>query len=158
MTLGSASVITTHWIANSHPQRREGELSSLRLRLAFLMSKISCDFLSSHWSLSYKKTLKDSFVRKAYGCTKSLILERLQRPEFLRRLSHIHQNSCTLPTMMSCQEQRFSCPVLSYLSRWLAAPPAKPFGLPCRNPSVTLDSCCLLSSRGDLAMKISSSR
>lgn len=143
MTLGSARPTTTHQIANSHPQRREGELSSLRLRLAFLMSEISCDFLSSHWSLSYKKTLKDAFVAKAHGCTKNLILERPERPEFPRRPNHIHQCSCTLPTMMSCQEQRFSRPVLSYLSPWLASPPPKPFGLPCRNPSATLDSCCV---------------
>lgn len=39
------------------------------------MSGTPCDFLSFHWSLSYKKTLKDTFVGKAHGCTKSLIFK-----------------------------------------------------------------------------------
>lgn len=87
---------TAHWITKSHPKKIVGELSSLGLHLTFLRSEI-CDFLSFHWSLSYKKNPKDTFVGQAYGCTKSLNLKRQKRPELWRMLSpYIRTFACCL--------------------------------------------------------------
>lgn len=118
---------TAHWITKSHPKKIVGELSSLGLHLAFLRSEISCDFLSFHWSLCYKKTPKDTFVGQAYGCTKSLNLKRQKRPELWIMLSpYIRTFACCL----HCYHA--GAPFQGYH--------AAQNHLSCRNPSATLDS------------------
>lgn len=131
MTMWSI-IPTAHWITNSHPEKTVGELSSLGLHLTFLRSEISCDFLSFHWSLSYKKTSKDTFVGQAYGCTKNLDLRRQQRPELRRALNPYNRNLCTLPPPF--QGHRAA----SFESS--AGSSAAQNHLFCRNLSVTLDS------------------